>query len=183
MWTLGEYSMWEVPPRQWTGPWQPGWHTGIPKGRTTQHHPAPAELRPFAPCQPARSMSANIPWDSCAAAISLCTRGKRCSLLGKLPVLKAARDRNASAAALMPVRVNCFAPPSSQHPWEAEAAVTKPASFECVRGYCKEQVGASQADHGKCNTENNSLILMLQFFWKINYAKMTPSGCLGWAVV
>lgn len=116
MWTLREYSMWEVPPRQCTGPWQPGWHPGTPEGSTTQRHPAAAELCPWTHCQPAWSRGADIPWDSWQAAISLCIQGKCCSLLVKLPVLKAARDTNASAAAV-PVRVKSFAQPSSQHPW------------------------------------------------------------------
>lgn len=130
---------------QWTGPCQPGWHTGTPKGRTTQHHPAPAELCPFIHCQPAWSRSANIAGDSCEAAIFPCNRGKRCSLLVKLPVLKAARDINASAAARASKSKLLCSPQLSASPGRAEAAVTKPASFECGQGYCKEQVGASQA--------------------------------------
>lgn len=45
---LGEYSTWEIPPRQWTAPCQPGLQTGISmQDRTTQHQSAPAELCPF----------------------------------------------------------------------------------------------------------------------------------------
>lgn len=158
MWTLGQYSMWEAPPRQWTGPWQSGWHTGIPKGWTTQHHPAPAELCPFTDCQPAWSRSADIPWDSCEAAISPCMQYKCCSLLVKLPVLKAARDRNASAAAhASKSKVLCSAQ-LSESLGRAEAAVTKPVSSECVQGYCKEQVSASQA-------------LTISSPWKMQYWK------------
>lgn len=89
---------------------------------------------------------------------------------------------------LVPARAICCAFPSSQHPWAEQRLQWHSLRVLSVQGYCKEQVSVSQAltisrpwkmQYWKQLADSHAAVLLK----KINYAKMTPSGCLGWAVV
>lgn len=86
-------------------------------------------------CQPVCCRSANVPQDSCEAVSCLCNRALHHSLLKKLSIPKAHRDRNASTAAYASKKkLLCSYQISAYMGW-AEAAVTKPA--DCVCSHCK----------------------------------------------